>query len=137
MNGREDFDNVAWDRNDEAWEKSRKRLRQTSICRLVESLVEQKFNKRTTLVSIPLIIGGYNILYRVRLDGVSPNVIVRLPCPHLAQFPDEKTLREAATARYIGRNTQFPNYSIMVKILTLAPLSSYNMSKTGGPCPTR
>lgn len=104
---REDFDNLAWDKNDEAWEESQKQLRHKSTCRLAESLVEQKFGKRATLVS-PLIIGGYNILYRIRLEGVSPDVMVRLPCPNLVQFPEEKTLREATIARYIRQYTQVP-----------------------------
>ncbi|RFU32577.1 hypothetical protein B7463_g3765, partial [Scytalidium lignicola] len=104
---RQDFDNVAWDRNDRAWEESQKQLRLTSTCNLVESLVKQKFGKCATLIS-PLIIGGYNILYRIRLEGVSADVMIRVPCPNLAQFPDEKTLREVATARYIEQNTQVP-----------------------------
>jgi hypothetical protein len=56
----------------------------------------------------PLIIGGYNILHRFHFDGVSPDVILRLPCPSLAQFPVEKTLREAATAEYMEENTLIP-----------------------------
>ncbi len=104
---RQDFDNVAWDKNDEAWEESQKQLRLKSTCRLVESLVGQKFGKRATVAS-PLIIGGYNILYRICLEGASADVIVRVPCPNLAQFPEEKTLREVAIARYIKQNTQIP-----------------------------
>ncbi|KAL2020614.1 hypothetical protein VTK56DRAFT_8104 [Thermocarpiscus australiensis] len=52
--------------------------------------------------------GGFNILYRVRLEGVSPDVMVRVPAPSLVQFPEEKTAQEAATARYIAGATQVP-----------------------------
>ena len=34
--------------------------------------------------------------------------MVRLPCPSLVQFPDEKTLQEAATAKYIAEDTRIP-----------------------------
>jgi aminoglycoside phosphotransferase (APT) family kinase protein len=107
-NDREDFDNLVWDRNDEAWAESQKQLRYKTTCRLAESLVEKKFGRKPATLVSPLIIGGYNILYRIRLEGTSPDVILRLPCPSLAQFPAEKTLREAATARYIEQNTRIP-----------------------------
>lgn len=104
---RQSFDIVAWDRNDEAWEGALKQLQLKSTCRLVESLVERKFGKRATLVP-PLRAGGYNFLYRIRLEGVSTDVVVRQPMATQAQFPDEKTLREAATAMYIQQNTRLP-----------------------------
>lgn len=101
------FDNLVWDRNDEAWEESQKQLRLKASCRIVEFIVEQKFGKRTSLIS-PLIMGGYNILYRLRLQDSPANVLLRVPCPNLAQFPIEKTLREITTLRFIGQNTQVP-----------------------------
>jgi hypothetical protein len=69
--------------------------------------VEQKFGKRAILVP-PLRAGGYNFLYRLRLEGVSTDVVVRQPMATQAQFPEEKTFREAATAMYIQENTQLP-----------------------------
>jgi hypothetical protein len=104
---RADYDNVAWDRNDAAWEESHKELPLLSTRRRVESLAEKKFGKPATWVP-KIIFGGYNALYRIRLEGVSPDVIVRLPQRNRAQFPDEKTLGEAATAKYVGQNTQIP-----------------------------
>jgi hypothetical protein len=104
---RQNFDEVAWDRNDEAWEESQKRLRLKSTCRLVESLAEKIFEKRASLVS-PIFFGGFNVLYRIRLEGDSSDVIVRLPCPDLVQFPEEKTLYEAATTVYLAQNTKIP-----------------------------
>ncbi|KAH8595133.1 phosphotransferase [Bisporella sp. PMI_857] len=106
-NGQEELDNLVWDKNDEASDESQKQMRLTTTCRQVEHLAEQKFGKPATLVS-PLIIGGFNILYRIHLKGVSPDIIVRLPCPSLVQFPDEKTDQEAATAAYIAKNTEVP-----------------------------
>lgn len=85
---RADFDNVAWDRNDEAWEKSQKFFRRLSTLRKIESFVTQKFGKTTTWVT-PMMVGGYNNLYRMRIEG-SNDVVIRLPQPNLARFPDEK-----------------------------------------------
>jgi hypothetical protein len=63
--------------------------------------------KSVSLVT-PLIIGGFNVLYPIRIEGSSANVLVRLPCPNQAIFPEEKTLAEAATTSYIYRNTDIP-----------------------------
>lgn len=104
---RQDYDNLAWDVNDDAWEEAQKYLRLSSTCDLVVSLVARKFGRNATLVT-PLRIGGFNILYRVHVEGKSPDVMIRLPCPSLAQFPDEKTIQEAATALFLCQNTQIP-----------------------------
>ncbi|RFU29373.1 hypothetical protein B7463_g6976, partial [Scytalidium lignicola] len=85
---RAQLDNLAWDKNDEAWEISQKRLRRRDTCELAASIAGQKFGRKAAFKP-PLIIGGYNILYKV-------------------QFPIEKTLQEGATARYIEQHTEIP-----------------------------
>jgi hypothetical protein len=105
--GQEELDNLVWDKNDEDSDRSVKEMRLTTKCRSVERLAEQKFGKTATLVS-PLVMGGFNVLYRIWLEDVSPDVMVRLPGPNLIQFPDEKTMQEFATAKYIAENTQLP-----------------------------
>ncbi|KAL3419901.1 phosphotransferase [Phlyctema vagabunda] len=105
--GQEELDNLVWDKNDEDSEEATKRMRLKTTCRQVELLAAQLFGKPATLIS-PLFIGGFNILYRVRVDGVSPDVIVRLPCPSLVQFPDEKIVQEAGTAVCILKSTEIP-----------------------------
>ena len=42
---RADFDDVAWDRNDEAWEESQKWFRLVSTLRKLESFATQKLGK--------------------------------------------------------------------------------------------
>lgn len=84
-----------------------KQVRLSLTCRKIESLVERVFGKHATLVT-PIIIGGVNVLYPIRIEGLSANVLVRLPCPGQAVFPAEKTLAEAATAAFIGQHTQQP-----------------------------
>lgn len=105
--GQEELDNVAWDKNDEDSEKALKQMRHKSVCRAIEELSEAKFGKPATLVT-PLVGGGFNMLYRIRLEETLPNIMVRLPCPSLIQFPGEKTAQEAATAALIAKETGLP-----------------------------
>ncbi|TVY90417.1 hypothetical protein LAWI1_G007253 [Lachnellula willkommii] len=104
---RAQLDNLAWDKNDEASEISQQRLRRRDTCELAASLAGQKFGRKATF-GPPLIIGGYNILYKVQVEGMASDIYVRLPCPDWVQFPIEKTLQEGATARYIEQHTQIP-----------------------------
>ncbi|PNY27555.1 Uncharacterized protein TCAP_02513 [Tolypocladium capitatum] len=107
MAARQNSDHLAWDRSDELWVEAMKQVRSSSACRKVVSFAEKMFAKPATLVT-PLIIGGFNVLYPIRIQGLSANLLVRLPCPNQAVFPKEKTLAEAATAACIGQRTHIP-----------------------------
>lgn len=107
MAARQDSDNLAWDRSDELWERATKQVRLKSRCREIELFAQKVFGKPTTLVT-PLIIGGFNVLYPIQAEGLASIVLVRLPCPDQAIFPEEKTVAEAATAAYIRQHTQLP-----------------------------
>ncbi|KAF5974580.1 hypothetical protein FBULB1_7716 [Fusarium bulbicola] len=89
--GQEEHDNLVWDKNDEVVEVAQQQMRLKTFCRKVEGFVKQKFGRPATLIS-PLMMGGFNVLYRVRVEDMSPDVMVRLPCPSLVQFPVEKTM---------------------------------------------
>ncbi|TVY13475.1 hypothetical protein LARI1_G008207 [Lachnellula arida] len=105
-NARQDFDELAWDKNDSEWEEAQTALSKKSLCRRLEQLVAEKFGKPATWIT-PMIIGGFNNLYRIRVEDVC-DVLVRRPSVSQAQLPEEKTLREAATAKYIQQNTKIP-----------------------------
>ncbi|KAF7543545.1 hypothetical protein G7Z17_g10646 [Cylindrodendrum hubeiense] len=107
MEARQDSDNLAWDRSDERWEEAMKQVRLSSTCRKIESFAKRMFGNPVTLVT-PLIIGGFNVLYPIRVEGLSGNVLVRLPCPDQTVFPEEKTFAEVATAACISQHTQLP-----------------------------
>lgn len=104
---RAQLDNLAWDKNDEESEVSQKRLRRRDTCELAASIAGQKFGRQSKF-GPTLIIGGYNILYKISVEGILSDVYVRLPCPDWVQFPVEKTLQEGATARYVQQHTQIP-----------------------------
>lgn len=100
--GQEDLDNVVWDKNDDDWDEALKRMRLKTTCRQVERLASECFGKPAVLVP-PLIVGGFNVLYRLRCEGDTSDFILRLPGQSVVQFPDEKTFQEAATARYVAK----------------------------------
>lgn len=106
--GRQNFDEVAWDKSDAAEEESEKKLRKESFCCRVEAFVTEKCGKPAKILSI--ITGGLNIHYRIRFedDDSSSDVMVRVPWPAAAQFPDEKVLYEVAAAEYLRANTRIP-----------------------------
>ncbi|KAL6912508.1 hypothetical protein FSST1_010268 [Fusarium sambucinum] len=105
---RESFDDVAWDKNDKDWEESQKKLRLKSTCRQVEALAEKALGKTSASLVSPIFFGGFNVLYRIKFEQDSSDVIVWLPCPDLVQFPEEKTLYEAAAMAYLADNTIIP-----------------------------
>lgn len=107
MTARQDSDNLAWDRSDELWEEAMKQVRLKTTCRKVEAFAERILGEPASLVT-PLIIGGFNVLYPIRAEGLTADVLIRLPCPNQAVFPEEKTLAEAAIAAYISQHTQLP-----------------------------
>lgn len=104
---RQDYDNAAWDVNEDESDRAVTQLTSKSSCAKAVSVVTKQFGKAAKLVT-PLQLGGYNILYRVHVDGIHEDVLVRVPCPKLSQFPKEKTLQEAATGLILRRDTQLP-----------------------------
>ncbi|EKJ75895.1 hypothetical protein FPSE_04075 [Fusarium pseudograminearum CS3096] len=105
---RQNFDDVAWDKNDEAWDESQKQLRLKSTCRQVEALAQKVLGKKSASLVSPIFFGGFNVLYRISFEEDSTHVLVRLPCPDLVQFPEEKILYEAAAMEYLAKNTTIP-----------------------------
>ncbi|KAF4438625.1 hypothetical protein F53441_12758 [Fusarium austroafricanum] len=105
--GQEELDNLVWDKNDADSAAAQDELRLMAFCSKVEEFVQGKFGKPASLIS-PMIFGGYNVVYRVRVQGISPDLILRLPCPRLVPFPHEKTMYEAATASLLATWTQLP-----------------------------
>lgn len=104
---RANYDDIAWDLNDEELETAKLQFVSSSFCKQVVSAVSKRFGEAAAeLVEIRL--GGYNILYRVRVDGSRSDILVRIPCPSSSQFPEEKTLHEATTGLLLREATHLP-----------------------------
>ncbi len=120
MSARQDSDDVAWERSDEVWEEDMRRARRHSVCCKIEAFASKSFGSAATIVP-PLVLGGFNAIYPIRIEDCSDPVIVRCPLPHQALFPEEKTLSEAATAMFLIQHTQTPipkllNYGVDTEI---------------------
>ncbi|KAI0123139.1 phosphotransferase [Xylariales sp. AK1849] len=105
MTARQDSDNLAWDRYDELYEEAANQARLSSTSTKVESFAKRIYQKPASFVR-PLIIGGYNALYPIRIETSTDTVLVRLPLPNVAIFAEEKTLIEAATIACINQQSQ-------------------------------
>ena len=104
---RQDSDNLAWDLCDDRQAAALRQVRLSSRCRKIEGLAAKVFKKSATFVS-PLVVGGFNVLYPMRIDDFPDVVLIRLPLPHLSVFPQQKMLAEAATLECVQQNTQLP-----------------------------
>ncbi|CAG8974628.1 hypothetical protein HYALB_00009806 [Hymenoscyphus albidus] len=104
---REDLDNLAWDKNDEAWEVSQARLLKISTSKTAASIAGAKFDNEATF-SPPVLLGGFNILFKIEVEGMASGVFVQLPCHDVSQFQSEKSVYEGATARYVKQYTKIP-----------------------------
>ncbi|KAF5601752.1 phosphotransferase [Fusarium pseudocircinatum] len=63
--------------------------------------------KPATLIT-PLIIGGFNVIYSFKVEGLSSQILVRLPCPDQAMLPEEKIMVAVAIAACMNQQTQLP-----------------------------
>lgn len=86
----EDYDNVAWDRDDEVYEKAVLSLRRNMTCEKLETLTSKKCGQQATMDG-PLRIGGYNAIYRMKVEESSMgDVVIRVPIHGSVKFPEEK-----------------------------------------------
>ncbi|KAH6981059.1 hypothetical protein BKA56DRAFT_673502 [Ilyonectria sp. MPI-CAGE-AT-0026] len=99
--GQEELDNLVWD-NDDDGDESLKQMRLKTTCRQVEDLSEQKFGEKAILMS-PLIIGGFNILYRISLEGLAEMHMAQLVFQHNDAISSEDDCRNKYVARQIFR----------------------------------
>ncbi|CEI68011.1 unnamed protein product [Fusarium venenatum] len=80
-------------------DQSQKKLRLKSTCRQVGALAETALKKKSPSLVSPIVFGGFNF------EQDSSDVIIRLPCPDLVQFPEQKTLYEAVAMAYLAQYT--------------------------------
>lgn len=104
MEARQDADNLAWDRSDELWLVAIRQIRLSSTCRKIESFAKRILGQSAVFVA-PLIVGGFNVLYPIRIEGSADGFLVRMPCGNQAVFSEEKSLAEVATMACIAEQT--------------------------------
>ncbi|ATY62219.1 kinase-like domain [Cordyceps militaris] len=105
MNDRADYDDLAWDRNDE----ERGQLETPFLClstlKTLEAVVGAAFAGEARWVR-PVNIGGWNIVFVLELVASKSRVVIRVPRPHVALFAREKTSLETATMKFLSQHTK-------------------------------
>lgn len=111
---RQSFDNLAWDRLDSHWNDTFLWLRRMSTLDMIGSAVAKKAGLADTSVQVfgGGIVGSFNVIYPLRMDGESPDLLVRIPIPCVTQLPDERYAVEAAVSRFIRQNTLIPTPTV-------------------------
>lgn len=103
----ESHDVLIWDKHDQEVENDIQQMQQTHTLLQVQKLASQRLGKDASLV-LPLIAGGFNMVYRLRIEGSCHDAIVRLPFPTAVAFAADKVLYEAATATLLAQETSLP-----------------------------
>ncbi|KAJ3491613.1 hypothetical protein NLG97_g5562 [Lecanicillium saksenae] len=70
----EPFDDLVWEKNEEVANEGLRGMRMKEKVRRVEDPVKDKFGGEPSCIS-PLILGGFNIIYRVHVDCRIPDVV--------------------------------------------------------------
>ncbi|KAK1765054.1 hypothetical protein QBC33DRAFT_612742 [Phialemonium atrogriseum] len=110
--GRSKFDNLVWDKNEDAQEGVYKSYFSFATIHKLEALATKMLGKKVTYLR-PMHKGSFNFLYRMKVEGLDGYVMFRLLWAHSHQFPDEKTLQETATARMVMRETKIATAEVL------------------------
>ncbi|KAM7214453.1 hypothetical protein V8F06_010147 [Rhypophila decipiens] len=112
MTARQDSANLAWDRSDQLWEEKRNQLRLKTSTQKTVARAEKALGEPVVFAP-PLMVGGFNVLYPIRVGGGSSHTtsraaLIRLPCRTEALFHEEKVRADCLTLEYIRQHTQLP-----------------------------
>ncbi|POS71277.1 phosphotransferase [Diaporthe helianthi] len=112
---RQSFDMLAWDRLDDHWDDTVSWLQYVSTLDMIATAVAKKAGVPKTSVDVlgRGSVGSFNAVYPLRMEGESPNLLVRIPIPHVTQLPDERYAAEAGTLRFIRQNTPMRTPNIL------------------------
>ncbi|KAM5347249.1 hypothetical protein ACJ41O_010254 [Fusarium nematophilum] len=103
---RMDKDDLAWEKSDDEAEKWERFLSKPETYQAIGNLINKYKPGKAVEVHRP-IRGGCNVLYRLEYEDGS-SAALRIPCPGIVQFPDEKIRYEVTTMRYVAANTTIP-----------------------------
>jgi aminoglycoside phosphotransferase (APT) family kinase protein len=106
MEARMKFDDVAWERSDAIFDEWKKKLYEMDTLRAIGDFIKQHRGGSPVELFAPQR-GAYNVTFRMQFrDGGS--AILRIPCPGVHMFPEEKVRNEVAIMKYISDNTTIP-----------------------------
>ncbi|OAQ99653.1 hypothetical protein LLEC1_04834 [Akanthomyces lecanii] len=105
MDDRADYDELAWDRNDEQKAKLENPFLCFSTVETLAAVVGAAFAEEARWLR-PVHIGGWNIVFVMELIASNSRVVIRVPRPHTARFAREKTCMETATMKFLSQHTK-------------------------------
>jgi aminoglycoside phosphotransferase (APT) family kinase protein len=106
MDQRMKFDDVAWERSDAIFDAWKIKLYEEDTMRGLGNLIKKHRGGVPKELFAPQR-GAFNVTVRMEF-GDGGSAIIRIPCPGVHVFPEEKTRNEVAFMRYIADNTTIP-----------------------------
>ncbi|KFY86522.1 hypothetical protein V500_07577 [Pseudogymnoascus sp. VKM F-4518 (FW-2643)] len=100
------YDDVAWEKSDDVFDAWKHKLYRNDVLQAIGRFIQKHRGGVAIKLCNPLR-GSFNVCIKVEfLDGGS--AVIRIPCPGVVMFPEEKVKREVATMRYVQENTSIP-----------------------------
>ncbi|KAF1951206.1 phosphotransferase family protein [Byssothecium circinans] len=97
------YDDVAWERSDAIFDAWKKKLHENDTKLAIVNLIKKHRGGVPTELFAPQR-GSYNVTIRLQFaDGGS--AVIRIPCPGIHMFPDEKIRNEVAVMKLISEKT--------------------------------
>lgn len=106
MNIRMEYDDVAWERSDEIADAWRAKLFETETMRAVGDFMVKHCVGAPFQLNAP-VAGAFNVVFRMEFKH-GGQVVMRIPVPGVAMFPEEKVRNEVAVMRYLQAHTAIP-----------------------------
>jgi hypothetical protein len=100
------FDHVAWERSDSIFDAWKGRLYEEETMRAVADLIKKHRGGIPTEFFAPQR-GAYRVTIGMLFD-YGGSVIIRIPCPGVHMFPEEKVRKEVTVMKDISKHTTIP-----------------------------
>ena len=100
------YDDVAWEKSDDVFDAWKHKLYRNDVLQAIDKFVQKHRGGVAIKLCNPLR-GSFNVC--IQIDFLNGGLaMIRIPCPGVVIFPEEKVGREVATMRYVQENTSIP-----------------------------
>ncbi|OBT87977.1 hypothetical protein VE02_04523 [Pseudogymnoascus sp. 03VT05] len=100
------YDDVAWERSDDVFDAWKHKIYRNDVLQAIGRFVQKHRGGVAIKLCNPLR-GSFKVCIKAEFsDGGA--AMIRIPCPGVVIFPEEKVKREVATMRYVQENTSIP-----------------------------
>ncbi|KAF2795268.1 phosphotransferase family protein [Melanomma pulvis-pyrius CBS 109.77] len=106
MEPRMKFDDAAWERSDAIFDEWKSKLYEETTMRAIGNFIKKHRGGVPKELFAPQR-GAYNVTIRMLFDD-GGSAIIRIPCPGIHVFAEEKVRKEVSIMKYISENTTIP-----------------------------